>query len=59
MITLRHCEFVDNTSTGSLIDLFGDMITVRLNEFVNNRVDDGAIYIPYYILAVNLTEYFY
>ena len=37
-----HNKFVDNTvATGSLIDLYGDMISVNLSEFINNRVDHG------------------
>ena len=55
-MTLSHCEFVDNTVvTGSLINLNGDMITLNLNEFINNRVYGEVVMIPYYILASELT----
>ena len=43
-ITFAHSEFVDNTvaiPVGSLNYLFGDKISVSLNEFINNRVNEA------------------
>ena len=42
----------------SLINLYGDMVSVSLNEFINDRVYDGVVNIQYYILTSNLTNAF-
>ena len=56
MISMAHSEFVDNSvSTDALINLYGDKVSVRLSEFINNKIYDGVIFIRYHILAKNLT----
>ena len=58
-ISVTHSEFVDNTVTASLLYLDGEMITLYLNEFINNNIitDDWAVvHIPYYTSAENLTN---
>ena len=56
-ISVTHSEFVDNIVTRSLLYLDGEMITLYLNEFINNNIDDFAVVqIPYYTSAENLTN---
>ena len=67
-ISVTHSEFVDNTVTQSLLYLDGEMITLYLNEFINNNIiTDGwalveiryywvVVHIPYYTSAENLTN---
>ena len=58
-ISVTHSEFVDNTVIQSLLYLNGEMITLYLNEFINNNIitDDWAVVqIPYYTSAENLTN---
>ena len=58
-ISVTHSEFVDNAVTQSLLYLDGEMITLYLNEFINNNIiTDGwaVVHIPYYTSAENLTN---
>ena len=58
-ISVTHSEFVDNTVTQSLLYLNGEMITLYLNEFINNNIiTDGSavVYIRYFTSAENLTN---
>ena len=58
-ISVTHSEFVDNTVTRSLLYLNGEMITLCLNEFINNNIitDDWAVVeIRYYTSPENLTN---
>ena len=58
-ISVTHSEFADNTVTWSLLYLNGEMITLYLNEFINNYIntDDWAVVqIRYYTSAENLTN---
>ena len=58
-ISVTHSEFADNTVTQSLLYLNGEMITLYLNEFINNYIiTDGwaVVHIPYYTSAENLTN---
>ena len=58
-ISVTHSEFVDNAVTASLLYLDGEMITLYLNEFINNYIITDAwavVYIPYYTSAENLTN---
>ena len=58
-ISVTHSEFADNTVTQSLLYLNGEMITLYLNEFINNNiitVDWGVVHIPYYTSAEDLTN---
>ena len=58
-ISVTHSEFADNTVTQSLLFLKGEMITLYLNEFINNNiitVDWGVVHIPYYTSAEDLTN---
>ena len=58
-ISVTHSEFVDNTVTQSLLYLDGEMITLYLNEFINNNIitdDRAVVHIPYYTSAENLTN---
>ena len=57
--SVTHSEFVDNNVTRSLLYLNGEMITLYLNEFINNNIitdDQAVVYIPYYTSAENLTN---
>ena len=64
---IAHSEFIDNygslnlsssqlisLSTGALIYFYGDQISVSHCEFINNRIDLGAIFTLYYISPDNL-----
>ena len=56
-ISITHSEFIDNTAIGrDLVHLDGVMITVKFNEFINNRPgrSRALVYIPYYTTAENL-----
>ena len=55
LISITHSEFEDNTATDQLVNLDGVVITVKFNEFINNRVSD-VMYMPYYTTAENLTN---
>ena len=58
-ISITHSEFIDNTAIGRrLVHLDGVMITVKFNEFINNRLSRSRelVYIPYYTTAENLTN---
>ena len=58
-ISVTHSEFADNAVTQSLLYLDGEMITLYLNEFINNNIitDDWAVVdIRYYTSAENLTN---
>ena len=56
MVTITHSEFLDNIADGSLINLDGDMIIVRLSEFINDRASFALVGIPYYATAENITD---
>ena len=56
-ISITHSEFIDNTAIGRrLVHLDGVMITVKFNEFINNRPGRlrALVYMPYYTTAENL-----
>ena len=56
-ISITHSEFIDNTAIGRrLVHLDGVMITVKFNEFINNRPGRfrALVFIPYYTTAENL-----
>ena len=55
-ISITHSEFIDNTAIGRcLVHLDGVMITVKFNEFINNRLRFRVlVYMPYYTTAENL-----
>ena len=56
-ISITHSEFIDNTAIGRrLVHLDGVMITVKFNEFINNRPGRSRelVYMPYYTTAENL-----
>ena len=58
-ISVTHSEFADNAVTQSLLYLNGEMITLYLNEFINNYIiTDGwaVVRIQYYTSAENLTN---
>ena len=56
-ISITHSEFIDNTAIDRhLVHLDGVMITVKFNEFINNRPDRSLVYILYYTTAENLTN---
>ena len=58
-ISITHSEFIDNTAISCcLVHLDGVMITVKFNEFINNRLSRSRelVYIPYYTTAENLTN---
>ena len=64
---IAHSEFIDNhgslnlspsplsLSTGTLIDFYGDQMSVSHCEFINNRIDLAAIFTLYYVPPDNLT----
>ena len=64
---IAHSEFIDNygslnlssspfsPSTGTLIYFYGDQVSVSHCEFINNRIDLGAIFTLYYVSPDNLT----
>ena len=68
-VDIAHSEFIDNygslinlsssqlisLSTGALIYFYGDQISVSHCEFINNRIDLGAIFTLYYVSPDNLT----
>ena len=56
-ISITHSEFIDNTEIDRhLVHLDGVMITVKFNEFINNRLSRSRtlVYMPYYTTAENL-----
>ena len=57
MVSITHSEFVDNTVTapGLLVYMDGNMITVKLNEFINNRAGT-IVYTLYYTTTENFTN---
>ena len=63
-IGIDHCELIDNTENSILVDntlrdalvyIDGDMITISLSKFMNNRAW-RVVWIYYYTTAENLTN---
>lgn len=55
LVTVTHSGFLDNAA-GSLIYLDGDVITVSLSEFINNRASVAVVNIPFYSTSESISN---
>ena len=65
MISVTHSEFVDNTETYQVINFEGAIVTLYLNEFINNRerftdvfnVTSSLVYLDGVQITVHLSKF--